>query len=144
MDSNHIQNVMEQWFSNRSKRPINLRFSGCWFAGRPEEAPQNPISFSVGQDKLIINFEPTERLTIIEPEGIKIVDDTQNDFSLIIPVAERAVFGWHYYGRPQTAENWCEEAYFDKGQAIEMVRTGKLLPETKQLAKTASNFVELL
>lgn len=134
--------LVERWLARR-RRPVDLSFFGYWFAGRPGESPQTPRSCRGEGNTLVIEFAPTERLTIIEPDGTRIGEEESDGATLIIPTARQATFGWHYYGRERTPENWCEETYIDRGVMLEIVRTGPLMPGRRLVEKRASLFIEL-
>lgn len=89
---------------------------------------------------LTLCFATTERLVVTDPTTVEVGDDEQ----LVVPHATHISWGWHYYGRPQTADNWCEESYVISGDSIRFERTGPLMPGTEQWKYTGNKVVELL
>jgi len=100
--------VIKSWIASRGGRWCDVVLAGYVFGGRHGESPQEPKGFKVLSDGTIeIYFGTTERLTVTGPRGIRVSDDN----SLVIDDADRACFGWHFYGRPQSDVTWCEEIW---------------------------------
>jgi hypothetical protein len=94
------------WIKLTEKKWLSIIVAGQIFGGRPGEAPQTPKGFQIISDTLLITFNTTERLWVKNPVGIEI-----NTGKLTIKSAKIIRWGWHYYGRPQTDLNWCEEVF---------------------------------
>jgi hypothetical protein len=62
---------------------------------------------------LIITFDQREILSIWNPSGFQI---DKKEFQ--IDSATRVLWQWHYYGRPQTAENLYYFDYFFDGDEL--------------------------
>jgi hypothetical protein len=126
------------WIKRTEKDWLNIYIAGQVFGGRPNEAPQTPKDFQIIEDTLLITFSRTERLWVKKPVDIKI-----QNYKLTIQSATVVRWGWHYYGRPQTDLNWCEEIYIVNEQ--EIIKTdltpldGRLETQTKTI-KLNSNF----
>jgi hypothetical protein len=117
---------LDSWL-HASRGHTFVVIAGRVFGGRPGEAPQRPEAYQITPDGLLLFFggaveapfvqadgSPamlrqggTERLVLLRPSAVS----TESDGSLRIGRAEEAIFGWHYYGRPQAQENWCEDRY---------------------------------
>lgn len=100
--------IIETWIASHGGRWCDVLLAGFVFGGRHGESPQEPKRHQILPDGTIeIHFGTTEKLTVTAPRGIRVSD---ND-SLVISDADRACFGWHYYGKPQSDETWCEEIW---------------------------------
>ncbi len=132
------KNDFFDWIERTEKSWLNIYIAGQVFGGRPGEAPQTPKDFQIIGDTLLITFSRTERLWVKNPVEIKI----QNN-KLTIQSATVVRWGWHYYGRPKTDLNWCEEIYIVNEQ--EIIKTdltpldSRLETQTKAI-KFNSNF----
>ena len=138
-----MQSTLEQWFSENQERPVCLCTWGHWFGGRAGEAMFKPAGFEISGDDLIIQFDPTERLVVYRPKGFSVSRRDPCNSALEIATAQSATFGWHYYGRKQVPENWCEETYSDENGMLKIERTGPLLPGTERREKLAGPFILL-
>ena len=114
--------------------------AGRVFGGRLQESPQTLRELVVGEDSFTLGFAGTETLVVRNPSGFVLGEHGQ----LIVPNADEARFGWHYYGRPQVPENCCQETYRRRGNRVELVREGPLLPGEEEFQYGGEKFVELL
>jgi|YNPNPStandDraft_1061719.scaffolds.fasta_scaffold213042_1 hypothetical protein len=133
------QNILEKWFREQQGKYVEIIIAGRVFGGRVGESPQRVRAFQWLGDALCVRFETTERLVIV---GIK--DISIGDYDALIISAEDARFGWHYYGKPQSPENWCEEIYRRQDNIVKFVRLGPLLPGTEIFEYEGEDFVVLL
>lgn len=99
-------NQLLSWIDQRKGTYVDVVLAGKVFGGRFGESPQRIASASFSGTALRIEFSPTERLWVDDPAGIDF-----RSTGLFIRQASRVVFGWYYYGRPQTPDNWCERHY---------------------------------
>ncbi|MHA1954040.1 MAG: hypothetical protein ACW96U_08850 [Candidatus Heimdallarchaeaceae archaeon] len=106
MNNFEIEKVLEKWFKLKPEY-CNIEIAGRSFGGRYGESLQDPESFFIGSDILRINFHRYEILTIVKPEGVKLVEGDE----LVISSAKEVRFGWFYYGGDIKSVNWCEEIY---------------------------------
>jgi len=127
MLNSHDIAQLDSWLDRSRGQTFDVVIAGRIFGGRSGEAPQQPNSYQITPDGLQIFFasgvevqfvQPdgtrmtlrqggTERLIILRPDSLI----AESDGSLQIGRAEEVIFGWHYYGRPQIEENWCEDRY---------------------------------
>jgi len=135
-----IKALLSAWLSSNRHRFVDVIIGGRVFGGRYGESPQQPRKGEIRGDTLTIRFATTERLIVIGSSEPLIGQDSE----LIIPSAVSATFGWHYYGRPQTIENWCEEVYVLRGHSVEFSRIGPLLPIQEKWRYNKTEFVKLL
>ena len=138
MDDAGLQ-LIEEWFAEHRGKSATLILAGRIFGGRYGESPQTPQSYHFESDTLQITFDATELLTIRRPKDAKL----GRGGSLLLSRAEFVSFGWHSYGRPQTAENWCQERYELDGNVIHFERAGPLLPTSEDIAGSRVTMVEL-
>lgn len=75
-------------------------------------------------DVLVLRFSSGERLVVTDPRGVRLAADG----GLVVADASDERFGWHFYGGPQTAENWCEQIYRRDGPQVDQTRLGPLMP----------------
>lgn len=132
-------NALEEWFAEHRDQYLDLIIAGRIFGGRHGESMQQPRAYDFDDSVLQIRFATTEQLIVHNPSGFQRGEYGQ----LIIPRATRAVFGWHYYGRDQTSENWCEEIYESKDGRIQLTRTGPLMHGEEAFQYSGDRFVEL-
>lgn len=116
--------ILQSWFARRKGDRLDLCFGGRIFGGRPGESPQELKACQRVGPALVFSFATTERLVVLDPATVELGEQD----SLIVPKASEVRFGWHYYGRPQLPENWCEEIYRPDGDGLQLVRLGALLP----------------
>ena len=119
----NVDATLAEWFAKRSGTYVEVILGGQVFGGRIGEAPQKPRDYQWDGATLLIRFGTTEELEIQEPGGIAIGPR----FDLTIPEAKRVRWSWHYYGRPQTPSNRCEEVLVPEADALQVVRTGPTL-----------------
>lgn len=89
---------------------------------------------------VVIRFATTERLVITDPSQARIGEYGE----LIIPNALDVRFGWHYYGEPQSPENWCEIIYRRDGSQVTYISTGSSRPGVEVFEYAGDEFVKLL
>ena len=131
--------TLKEWFADHRKRYLDVIIAGRIFGGRHGESMQCPTGYDCDETVLAIRFATTERLIVDHPSDVQ-----RGEFGqLIIPHATKAVFGWHYYGREQTPENWCEETYESHDNGMQLTRTGPLMPGVEQIQCSGEPFVEL-
>ena len=99
--------ILTKWFASHKGQCVDVVVAGRVFGGRYGESPQLVRQYELTDMGVIIRFETTEVLTVVNPSMFTLGDHGH----LIVPRADEVVFGWHYYGRPQSPENWCEERY---------------------------------
>ena len=131
--------ILKKWCEVNKDNYIDVIIAGRVFGGRHGESPQLPRAFSYKDDILKVKFSTTGHLTVINPTNFILGQYSQ----LLIPVASKAVWGWHYYGRPKTEENWCEEIYNLHGKTIEFQRSGALMPSSETFIYNDNKFIEL-
>lgn len=134
-----FDSVLIAWFSRHRGRPLDVSIAGRIFGGRPGESWQTPRSWSLQHSTLKIQFATTETLIVREPSAIRIGERDE----LIVPCAAEARFGWHYYGRPRTPDNWCEEVYKLTDSIVDLTRTGPLMPGVERFQYHGDRFVVL-
>jgi hypothetical protein len=76
-----------------------LRFWGAWF-GRPHDNMHKILESECKSDILRLRFDGDERLTVWNPQGLKLDPHTFQ-----IKHAERVLWEWFYYGRPKEEAN---------------------------------------
>lgn len=134
------KDLLDRWLSATRNSALSVIIAGRVFGGRYGEAPQQPRLLCVEGANLTICFNTTERLVVTDPSGIRLGEYQQ----LIVRDASQVTWGWHYYGRSETPENWCEERFKIRDQIIEFERTGPLMPGSEQFVYSADRIVELL
>lgn len=96
-----------KWFEIHKGKYINIEIAGEIFGGRYGESPQLVCNYDIKSTEYKIYFDPTEVLTITAPSSFLIGSNNE----LIVDKALLVSFGWHYYGRSRTPENWCTVTY---------------------------------
>ena len=132
--------LLREWLSSNQGKYVDVIIAGRVIGGRLQESPQTPRELVVGDDSFTLRFATTEILVVRNPSGFVLGEYGQ----LIVPDADEARFGWHYYGRPQVPENWCQEIYRRRGKKVELVREGSLHPGEEGFQYSGEKFVELL
>jgi len=136
--------ILDNWVSQKSGEWVSIVLAGRIFGGRHGESPQEPKEYQYSNRILTIQFGTTESLVVVEPEGVWI--DANNE--LIIPQAKSTMWGWHYYGRKQTPENWCTESYvFNKDNLVQLTVTGPItahIPSSETFFYRGDQFVLLI
>ena len=136
----HSVGILQEWFSSNQGKYVDVIIAGRAFGGRLQESPQTPCELAVGEDSFTLRFAATETLEVKNPSGFVLGEYGQ----LIVPDADEARFGWHYYGRPQVPESWCQEIYKRRGSKVELVRQGSLQPGEEEFQYSGERFIELL
>lgn len=100
--------------SSRSFEGGSLCIWGNWF-GRPMDNfhKLDAVSFDKELNKLTLTFDNKERLTVWNAENIT---DTKGHFQ--IDKADKVLWEWYYYEKPQTEENIFFEEYERIGDTI--------------------------
>ena len=75
-------------------------------------------------DVLVLRFACGARLMVTDPRGVRLAADG----GLVVADASDVRFGGHFYGRPQTAESWCEHIYRRDGLQVDQTRLGPVMP----------------
>jgi|GEM_PF-3291720 len=99
--------VLDNWITKKRDESVSIVLAGRVFGGRYGESPQKPKDYEYVKNTLTLKFGTTEILEIVEPESALV----GSQHELIIPRAKSALWGWHYYGRKETQENWCTCTY---------------------------------
>jgi hypothetical protein len=151
--------ALDRWLANARERDFDVILAGKVFGGRPGEAPQRPEAFTLTDEGFVLRFggaymttlteqdgsrrtypqRGTETLTVLHPTAVQITPAGE----LIVPRAAEARFGWHYYGRPQIPENWCEVTYRLSGEAVEVTRAGPSAAASLSFPLAGTAFVRL-
>jgi len=98
----------------------SIRIFGDWFGGRPRENIHLLVRVESDGDLLKLAFDAGEHLTIWQPRGLKLEPESRYpDAKITIDGADRVLWEWFYYGRPQTAENLRFLDYRNVGNAIQ-------------------------
>lgn len=94
-------------FSRQLFEGGSLCIWGNWF-GRPMDNFHKIISvlFDTEKNKLTLTFDNKECLTIWNPSNI-----TEEQGQLQIDNADKVLWEWYFYGKPQTKENLFFEEY---------------------------------
>jgi hypothetical protein len=112
--------TVQAWVAANSGRGVDVELAGRVFGGRHGESPQMPRAVLLQDDGFSIRFGTTEELALVRPAKI----DVGPDGDLIIGTAARAIWAWHYYGRPQVPENRCRETFTPVGEHVEVSSEG--------------------
>jgi len=129
-----------EWLDSKRNAYCDVIIAGRVFGGRHGESSQQPKAYSIDGNLVTVRFGTTERLVITDPSAFSIGTDGQ----LIVPTASHVSWGWHYYGRPQTDDNWCVESFAIADTSITLERTGPLMPGTEWFQYTGRFMIELL
>lgn len=135
-----MYDMIERWFTQSKGNWIDLLIADRVFGGRLGESPQIPTAYQVIGSVIQIQFQTTERLVVTHPTNVRIGPHSE----LVIGDASDARFGWHYYGRPQVPENWCEEIYQKFEDRILLTRIGAFRPATDEYVYSGNEFIKLL
>jgi len=133
------KSILEKWFRKKQGQYVEIIIAGRVLGGRVGESPQKVRAIQLIGDVLLVRFETTERLVVAG-----ITDMSIGDYDALVIAAEDACFGWHYYGRPQSPDNWCEGIYRRQNNAVKFVRLGPLKPVTEVFEYAGKDFVVLL
>ena len=86
---------------------VDVVMFGEIFGTKSGESSQALRAYSTNDKVLSLYFDKTERLDIHNANSLAI--DVNGD--LCIPYADKLVWGWHSYGKPQTQQFWCTYTY---------------------------------
>jgi len=111
-----------RWIAAHSGKYVDVVMAGQVVGGRYGESPQCICSASIGEAAFRVQFAPSEILSVENPVGFECLPN-----GLFIRQATKLVFGWHYYGRPKTLENWCEQHYEFENGKVSFYAKGPLL-----------------
>ena len=128
-----------KWYEKNKDKYVNIEMAGRIFGGSIDESPQKPREYFLTEDEFKLHFATTEVLTIINPSSFEIGSYQE----LIIPRADKVSFGWHYYGRSQTPENWCIETFELIEDMVQYTRSGPLNPMISSFTFQEGAFVRL-
>jgi len=95
----------------------SLCFFGEWF-GRPRDNCHQVTAATAEGDALVVRFNEQERLTVLQPEGVRVSAD-----EFRIENAAGVRWEWCYHGRPQLPENLYSIEYSRKGNRVEVTDT---------------------
>jgi len=118
---------------------VDVIIAGEIFGGRRGELPQVVKELEIENDKFLIKFGTTEKLSVYKPEKIKIGKHKQ----LIVSDASKAIFGWHHYGSPQSEETWNEITYLKLKKKVQVTWTG-VISDKRIIEYSGNMFIELL
>jgi len=135
-----MEDIFAKWFETAKGGWLDVIIADRVFGGRHGESPQTPTSYQIVGPVVQIRFKTTERLTITLPEKAVIGPHRE----LIVTDAADVRFGWHYYGKPQVPEHWCEEIYHRVGDLVQLTRIGPLSPSYEEFEYSGREFVKLL
>jgi len=111
--------LLTDWVARQGQRWLDLWLMGLVFGGRPGESPLVITNCEIDGARVHLTFDHDERLTVVGASGFLTADG-----GLTIPRADEVRFGWYYYGRPQSAENWSETRYVRDGERVSITTTG--------------------
>lgn len=100
---------------------------------------QRPVAFQLMGPILVIRFDGTERFTVSDPQDIRL-DEWGG---LQISRASEVRYGHHYYGRPQTPENWIETIFRHHMDHVEIITTGPLLAGVRAIPMPDDPFIRV-
>ncbi len=107
-DADKSKRTFLNWYENHKGLYVDIEIAGEIFGGRHGEAPQLVREYEIIEPNVYkILFSTTEILIITNP----ILFQLGKYNELIVDKATQICIGWHYYGRPQAPENWCNEVY---------------------------------
>ena len=132
--------VIARWLDANRDGYVDVIIAGRIFGGRHGESPQSPKRWAQSDDAVAIHFGTTELLTITKPTAFTLGEHTE----LLVPNAVAVLWGWHYYGRPQTDANWCTELFSVDGDNVTLERNGPLMPGVDRFDFSGANLIELL
>jgi hypothetical protein len=118
-----VTTTLDRWFQKKREMWVDIVIAGRIFGGRHGESPQEPKTYELTSQGLLLRFSTTETLVVVGPESVMI----GNCGELIVPSARKAVWGWHYYGREQAPENWCTESYLLDNGIVTLSVTGPIV-----------------
>jgi hypothetical protein len=141
MDS-MVTDLLTRWLQQIRGRTVDVIMAGQYFGGKRGEAPQAPETYTIPEEGFTLHFGGayeyvstaldgskhtvreggTERLEVIHPSGLSI----PTEGTLMVAAADEVQFGWHFYGRAQTPENWCVDIYKRTGEEVEHTFTGPI------------------
>jgi hypothetical protein len=104
---------------NGLQRPIHgsLCVFGDWF-GKPYDNDHVARRVLADADRLVVQFDDDEVLTIWAPSGVNVSSD-----AFRIDSADRVRFEWYYYGSPKLPENRFVEEHAVAGSHLEATTT---------------------
>ncbi len=135
-----MEKLLSTWLDQAKESRHDIIICGQFIGGRHGESMQRPVATQLLGPILVVRFDGTERLVITDPSGIRLGDFQE----LIISSANDARYGWHYYGRPQSPENWIEKIYRKRNNEIQLIRTGNLKPKLETFIYEGNEFVKIL
>lgn len=135
-----VHSLLTRWLESAREGHHDIIIAGEFIGGRHGEAMQRPVAFQLVGAILVIRFDGTERLTVSDPEGIGLGEWGE----LQISRGSEARYGLHYYGRPQTPENWIEAIYRIREDMVEIITTGPLLAGVRTIPLPDISFVRIV
>jgi hypothetical protein len=97
----------------------SLRTFGDWF-GKPLNNDHRARSARAEDDRLIIDFDDGETLTVWNPRGIIVSSD-----AFRIDAADRVRWEWFYYGRRESPENRFAQEHALAGDRVNATTTAE-------------------
>ena len=135
-----VHSLLTRWLESAREGHHDIIIAGEIIGGRHGEAMQRPVAFQLMGAILVIRFDGTERLTVSDPGGIGL-DEWGG---LQISRASEARYGHHYYGRPQTPENWIETIFRNRKEMVEIITLGSLLAGVRTIPLPDNPFVRIV
>jgi hypothetical protein len=166
MNSSVLAEQLASWLGTAAGRRFDVDIAGRPLGGKRGETPLTPREFAIADRGFTLQFGGgrmvtihnvpgvgtatvqvggTEVLEVTTPAGVSVLGSGD----LLVQNAAAVRFGWHYYGRPQTPENWCVDTYTLQGAVIRREHSGPLPPRlegacTEILPYPAGPFIHLI
>jgi hypothetical protein len=140
---------LERWLASARGQRFDTVIAGRFLGGKPGETPLAPQEYAITDSGFTIRFgggnvanitNPatgevtpvriggTEVLEVVAPQGVEATSGGE----LVVGRAEAVRFGWHYYGRPQTDENWCVGSWTLQGTSVLWDVSGPQPPRVRE------------
>ena len=139
MQSIALPTDLNTWFELNLGKSFDLVLAGKVFGGRYGESPQKLKGATLEGEKLQLQFNKTETMTILEPRYVSFEEN-----GLCIERAKIVEFGWHSHGTEEEPQNWRTIRYQDKGAQILIERTSASPVHTEILSSLPKYAVQLV